>query len=65
MSEIRLYAAARGILPSTVLQNAANLGGTTWSKWEAGTASCTMKVAEKVRAYMAANPPEEKTEAAE
>ncbi|WP_233141341.1 XRE family transcriptional regulator [Haematobacter missouriensis] len=64
MSEIRSYAEARGILPSTVLQNAAKLGGTTWSKWEAGTASCTMKVAEKVRAYMAANPPP-KTEAAE
>ncbi|HHX89639.1 MAG TPA: XRE family transcriptional regulator [Paracoccus sp.] len=56
MNEIRRYACGRGIKPATVLQNAANLSGTTWEKWNAGAASCSIRTADRVRAYMAANP---------
>lgn len=59
MAEIRDYAAARGVKPATVLQMAAALSGTTWAKWERGAAVCSMRTAEKLRAYMAANPPAE------
>jgi hypothetical protein len=57
MSEIRSYAAARGIKPGTVLQRGADLGGKVWATWEAGTATCTLTTADRIRAYMAANPP--------
>lgn len=56
MTEIREYAAARGILPTTVVQSAECGSGSTWAKWEAGS-SCTLKTADKIRKYMADNPP--------
>ena len=59
MNEIRVYARARGVKPATVLQNAAMLSGTTWEKWESGSASCSVRTADRVRAYMAENPPVE------
>jgi hypothetical protein len=54
--EIEVYAAGRGILPATVVQNATGHGGLTWAKWQRG-ATCSLRTAEKIRAYMAANPP--------
>jgi hypothetical protein len=57
MKEIRAYAASRGIKPATVLQIAGGLGGMVWAKWEAGSATCTLSMADRLRAYMAANPP--------
>lgn len=57
ISEIECYAAARGVKPATVLQVAAKLSGTTWSRWVAGEASCTMRTMEKIRRYMVDNPP--------
>lgn len=56
MKEIETYAAARGILPATVVQAATGHSGTTWAKWKVG-ATCSLRTAEKLRAYMAANPP--------
>jgi len=56
MAEIREYAAARGIEPTTVVQNATNLGGLAWQGWLGGKV-CTMPTAEAIRAYMADNPP--------
>lgn len=62
MSEIRDYAARRGIKPATVLQSAGGLGGTVWSRWEAGTATCTLPMADRIRDYMDANPVADKTQ---
>ena len=56
MQEIENYASARGILPATVVQAATGHSGTTWSKWQGG-ATCSLRTAEKLRAYMVANPP--------
>ena len=57
IKEIETYAAAAGLKPATVLQKAGGLGGLVWSKWVAGTASCTLPMADRLRAYMAVNPP--------
>lgn len=57
MQEIENYASARGILPATVVQSATGHSGTTWAKWQSG-ATCSLRTAEKLRAYMAANPPQ-------
>ncbi len=57
MTEVRNYADARGIKPATVLQAAAGLSGTTWGKWEDGSQTCEMRTAERIRAFMASNPP--------
>ena len=57
ISEIRAYAAALGVKPGTVLQRAGGLSGKVWPTWEAGTATCTLTMADRIRAYMAANPP--------
>ena len=56
VSEIQAYAAAVGVKPGTVLQRAGGLGGKVWATWEAGTATCTLTMADKIRAYIAANP---------
>lgn len=56
MDEIRAYAAAAGIKPTTVVQRSGIGGGGTWRKWEKG-GSCTMRNADRIRAWMAANPP--------
>lgn len=55
MAEVRAYANALGIKPSTVVQNAGCGNGTTWGKWQSGS-SCAMRTAEKLRAYMVAHP---------
>lgn len=57
IKEVAGYAAAIGIKPATVLQKAGGLGGNVWGKWVAGTSSCTLPMADRLRAYMAANPP--------
>ena len=56
INEIRGYAAGRNIKPSTVLQRAGGLSGKVWATWEAGTASCTLTMANRIRAYIVANP---------
>ncbi len=61
LTEVREYAALKGILPSTVLQKGAELSGTTWDKWVAGSAVPTMKTVDRLRAFMAANAPAPET----
>lgn len=57
ISEIEAYAVARGIEPTTVIQYAANASGVTWLRWKSG-GGCSVRTMDRVRAYMAANPPE-------
>lgn len=57
LAEVRTYAEARGLMPTTVIQRAAGASGNAWGRWEAGETAPTLKTVDKVRAYMAANPP--------
>jgi hypothetical protein len=64
MQEVRTYASAIGLLPTTVIQRADAGNGSTWAKWEAG-GTATHRTTDKVRSYMAANPvPKDKEDAA-
>lgn len=56
MQDIELYAHKAGIKPATVLYYALNANSRTWGKWQAG-GSCTFRIAEKLRSWMADNPP--------
>ena len=56
IKELASYAKSVGLKPGTVVQNAGVGGGGTWSKWESG-GSCSMRTADKLRKYMAQNPP--------
>lgn len=57
MAEIRAYAAQVGVMPTTVIQRANVGGGGTWRRWEEGESSPTLATADRVRSYMAENPP--------
>lgn len=57
IAEVEAYAAAVGLEPSTVVQRAAGVSGAIWKRWKSGEASCTLTTADRVRAYMAENPP--------
>lgn len=61
--EILEYAVACGVSPTTVVQNAGAGGGHAWARWVRG-GNCNVDTAEKVRNYMANNPPPVKDEAA-
>jgi DNA-binding transcriptional regulator YiaG len=56
MQQVRAYADALNIHPSTVIQRAANGGGNSWPKWESGKSSPTLKTADKILKYIAENP---------
>lgn len=56
MDKVRRYADLVGVSPSTIIQRAAKLGGTTWSKWESGGGSPSMKTVDKILKYIAENP---------
>lgn len=56
ISEIEAYCAARGITPQKLLRDAINAKWNTWAKWVAGEASPTMKIADRLRAWMAERP---------
>ena len=58
IKEIEAFAALRGVKPGTVLQWAGGFGGKVWGNWVAGTASCTLPMADRIRRYMASNWPE-------
>lgn len=57
ITEVRTYAARFGLKPSTVIQKAAAVGGATWRRWESGESSPTLHTVDKIRDYMADNPP--------
>lgn len=56
MHQVRTYASALNIHPSTVIQRAARVGGNSWPKWESGKSSPTLKTADKILKYIADNP---------
>lgn len=57
IADIEAYCAKSQIAPEKLLK--ASVGATwgLWQKWKSGDASPTMKVADRIHAYMAANPP--------
>jgi len=55
IDEIESYAAAFGVMPTTIVQRGGGGSGSTWSRWTSG-GSCTLRVAERMRKYMAENP---------
>ena len=57
VTDVRAYAAAKGQKPQKVLRDAIGAGWGQWDTWVAGGASCTLRVEQRLRAYMAANPP--------
>lgn len=56
IEEVEAYCAARGIAPQRLLRDAVKATWPLWKKWKDGESSPTMKVADRVRAYMAENP---------
>ncbi|MEX5599133.1 helix-turn-helix domain-containing protein [Pseudophaeobacter sp. C1-32P7] len=61
MEEVRAYAEQYGVAPSTVIQRVGVGGGGTWAKWESGTGSPTLRTVDRLRKYMADNPPPDDT----
>lgn len=59
IQEIEAYAAAVGLQPTTVIQHAGCGGGGAWPKWKSGESACTLRTADRLRRYMADNPPPE------
>ncbi|MCG7623214.1 XRE family transcriptional regulator [Epibacterium sp. Ofav1-8] len=59
MKDVRFYASCFGIKPATVIQKAGAGGGATWKRWVRGESSPTQRTLDKVRAYIAENPPPE------
>ena len=57
MAEVRAYAAGVGVKPSTIVQKAGAGGGLTWARWERDESSPTQRTLDKIRTYMAKNPP--------
>lgn len=53
ISDIEAFCARHGIAPERLLRDAVNATWPLWQKWKDGVASPTMKVADRVRAYMA------------
>lgn len=55
--EIQQYSEAIGKTPQAVLRAALNASGRTWETWVSGKASPTLITADRLRKYMADNPP--------
>lgn len=51
--EIEEFCRTRQIAPQKLLRDATNATWGLWQKWKEGEASPTMKVADRLRAYMA------------
>lgn len=58
ISDIEAYADAMGRKPQAVLRAAVGASWGTWESWRSRQSSPTMILADRVRAYMKANPPE-------
>ena len=56
LSDLRTYAAAFGLRPTTIIQRAGCGSGGTWAKWDGGKSSPTLLTADRLRKYMADNP---------
>lgn len=62
MEDVRAYAARVGVKPATVIQRARAGGGGTWSTWESGASSPTLRTVDRMRQFIADNPPPAMTE---
>ena len=62
LRDIQAYADTCGLTPGTVIQRAAGASGGAWQRWLAG-GSCSVRTADRIRAYMAANPPRDEAAA--
>ena len=58
MTQVRDYAIRCGVKPATVVYWA-GFAGNAWTRWEGGESSPTLRTLDKVRAYIAENPPPE------
>jgi len=56
MQQVRAYATALGVEPTTVVQRAAKVSGAAWSRWSVGAGSPTLATADKILKYIAENP---------
>jgi len=56
MQQVRSYAKALEVEPTTVVQRAANVSGVAWSRWDIGAGSPTLATADKILKYIAENP---------
>ena len=56
ISDIEAYARACGISPQALLRTVINAQWGQWQKWKDGDASPTMRIADRIYAYMAENP---------
>ena len=55
IQEVEAYANERGLAPATIISRAVN-NGRLYGRLKAGF-GCNMKTAERIRAFMAENPP--------
>lgn len=53
IDEVRSFASAAGVSPATVVQRAGCGNGSTWAKWISGVGSPTLRIVDRLRAYMA------------
>lgn len=59
--EIEDYARATGRKPQWVLRASVGYGWGVWDQWVSGLKSPTMVTADRIREWMAANPPKDAT----
>ena len=57
IAEVEAYAAAVERTPQAVLRDAIGAGWREWGSWKAGNSSPTMSRVDRLRVYMAENPP--------
>ena len=57
ITEIEEFCSANQITPEKLLRVSVGATWGLWQKWKSGEASPTMKVADRIRAYMAASQP--------
>ncbi|MTH62143.1 hypothetical protein [Paracoccus litorisediminis] len=52
LHEVEMFASARGIKPSSVIQAAVNASGLAWARWRSGKARLQWETVARVRTYM-------------
>lgn len=67
ISDITDAAEARGMTPQALLRRSVGASWSLWGDWTSGKSTPTLATVDRIRAWMAANPPAEagKVEAAE
>lgn len=53
ITEIKQFADRHGISPAIVIRRSVDATRAQWESWEAGRSSPTLRVADKIRAWMA------------